>query len=272
MSPLGSGGFDNQSQSRMPLLATAIKRIRLFSGTVMILIIGGSGACVHPAQAAVGMGISGTETIDTQSPSVIVDQFPEFSFFLAGDSVFFHWQTADHHPGAIPQYFTATVWIDGHADSTIIYYPDTADYTWEWIAPDLSSANVHLEVLARDAFGNPTSATTNSFTVLSSVTSVPRAPGELHLAAPAPNPFNPSTKLSFNLPEPGRVDLTVYDARGHRIRTVLRGHRQDGYFEAKWDGRDDQGRVQPGGVYLFVLDFHGSGQSSRISRKAVLIP
>jgi hypothetical protein len=254
------------------LPATTIKQRRFFSRTVLFLIIFAPGVLLHPVHAGVGEGISRTETIDTQPPYIIVDQFPEFSTFQGGDIVPFHWQSGDHNPGTVPEYFTATVWIDGQADSTIIYYPETADFTWEWTVPEVSSANVHLEVLAGDAFGNSASGTTNSFTVLPSVTCVPRVPGELRLATPAPNPFNPSTRLIFHLPEPGRVALTVYDARGRRVRTLLRGHRLGGEFEAHWDGRDDRGRAQSGGVYLLVLDFHGSSQSGRISQKTVLIP
>ena len=225
--------------------------------------------------AGVGKGDSGTTIIDTEPPTLVVDQFPPFTVFLGGDTVPFHWQSSDSHPGQIPEHFTATVWIEGQADTSIIYYPDTADYNWDWTAPEVSSANVHLEVQARDAFGNLTSATTNNFTVLSSISpvpDVPGVPGKLHLATPAPNPFNPATNLAFHLPEPGQVALTVYDARGRRIRNLLRGHRQGGDFEALWDGRDDQGRGQPGGVYLFVLEYHGSRESGRISQKAVLIP
>ena len=251
---------------------SSIKRIRLFHGLVIILIIAAAGAIVCPAQAGIGEGTSGTATIDTQPPWVTVDQFPEFTVFQGGDTVLFHWQTGDSHPGTVPEYFTAAVLIESQADSTIVYYPDIDDSSWEWIVPDISSSNVRLEVQARDAFGNLTSGFTNYFTVLSSVTSVPRVAGNLNLAAPAPNPFNPSTKLSFNLPEAGRVSLTVYDTRGHRVRTLLKGHRQDGDFEARWDGRDNRGKTLPGGVYLFVLDFQGSTQSGRITRKAVLIP
>ena len=254
------------------MLASTIKRIRLFNGLMMILIITASDAIVGSAQAGIGEGISGTAAIDTQPPWVTVDQFPEFTVFQGGDIVQFHWQTGDSNPGTVPEYFTAAVLIDGVADSTIVYYPDTNDSNWEWIVPEVSSANAHLEVQARDAFGNLTIGVTNDFTVLSSVTGVPRVPGSLNLAAPAPNPFNPSTKLSFNLPESGRVSLTVYDTRGHRVRTLLRGHRQDGDFETRWDGRDNRGNTLPGGVYLFVLDFQGATQSGRISRKAVLIP
>jgi len=238
----------------------------------MIMIIAGSCACAFPVHAGIGEGISGTAIIDTEPPTLVVDQFPPNTTFQGGDTVPFHWQSDDSHPGQVPEHFTATVWIEGQAESSIIYYPDIDDYNWDWIAPDISSANVYLEVQARDAFGNFSTATTNTFTVLPSTSDVPDAPGKLRLATPAPNPFNPATKLSFHLPEPGQVALTVFDARGRRIRTLLQGHRQGGEFEALWDGRDDQGRGQPGGVYLFVLEYHGLAQSGRISQKAMLIP
>jgi len=238
----------------------------------MILIIAAANAFMCPVQAGVDMEISGTAIIDTQPPYFVVDQIPEFTIFQGGDIVPFHWISGDHHPGTVPAYFTATVWIEGQADSTINYFPDTAEFTWEWTVPEVTSGEVHLEVLAKDAFGNAAAGTTNNFIVLSSVTNVPRSPGKLSLAAPSPNPFNPSTRLGFSLPEPGRVDLTVYDARGHRIRTLLRDHRQGGDFEAWWDGRDGRGRTTSGGVYLFVLDFHGSHETGRVSRKAVFIP
>ena len=240
--------------------------------TVLSLVIVGLLLGSGPAAAGVGEGLSGTTTIDTEPPSVSVDQFPAGTIYLGGDQVSFHWQTSDSHPGEVPEYFTANVWVAGQIDSTLIYYPDTDDFTWDWIVPDSYSNTTHVEVQARDAFGNLTTGFSKDFTIYPSTSGVPGAPSSLALAAPAPNPFNPSTTLSFNLPEPGRVSLTVYNMRGHRIRTLLRGQRQDGRFEARWDGRDDTGRTQSGGMYVFVLDFQGATEAGRISRKAVLIP
>ena len=240
--------------------------------TVLSLVIVGLFLFASPAAAGVGEGVSDITTIDTQPPTVSVDQFPNGTVHLGGDLVSFHWQTSDDHPGDVPEYFTANVWVAGQIDSTLIYYPDIDDFTWEWIVPDSYSNVTHVEVQARDAFGNLSTGFSNYFTIYPSTSDVPGAPSGLALAAPAPNPFNPSTRLSFNLPEPGRVTLTVYDMRGHRVRTLLRGQRQDGKFEAHWDGRDDTGRTQSGGMYVFVLDFQGATESGRLSRKAVLIP
>jgi hypothetical protein len=244
----------------------------IFRGAALVLVVAGSIFAVGPAFAGVGQGVSAITTVDTEPPWVTVDQFPDNTVYLSGDQVNFHWQTGDSHPSQVPEYFTAMVWVAGQVDSTIIYYPDTSDFTWEWIVPDLYSNQTHVEVQVRDAFGNLTTGFSNDITIYPSTSDVPGAPSGFGLDAPAPNPFNPSTRLSFHLPEPGRVTLTVYDTRGHRIRTLLTGQRQDGDFSTHWDGRDNTGRAQSGGMYVFVLDFQGSTQSGRFSRKAVLIP
>ncbi len=238
----------------------------------LFLLLAGSWAGVSPAWGGVGFGDSPVVLIDTGAPLMNVDQLPEFFLIQGGDSVTFHWTTADDNPGTGPDQFTAAVMIDGVPHNAFSYYPDIDEYSWEWTAPDVSTANVHLEVVAKDAYGNTRIGITNDFTVLSSVTDVPRPNRALTFAAPAPNPFNPATRLQFHLPEAGRVDLAVFDAAGRRIRTLVSGTRGRGEFEVVWDGRDDRGRTQSGGVYLFVLDFQDGGHSTRLTRKAVLIP
>lgn len=238
----------------------------------MILVFTVLIAFTVPAHAGIGSGFSAPTSIDTKPPFVTVDQFPEFTVYQGGDVVTFHWFSGDDNPGAVPDYFIASVVIEGQVDATFNYHPDIDEASWDWVASEVSSANVHLEVMARDAFGNTTVGTSNSFTVLASVTDVPGAPAGLDLGSPTPNPFNPLTRLNFRLPEPGRVNLVVYDARGRRIRTLVSGQRTGGDFSATWNGRDDRGRAQSGGVYIFVLDFQGFSKSGRISRKAVLIP
>ncbi|MEN8006138.1 MAG: hypothetical protein ABFS42_03945 [Candidatus Krumholzibacteriota bacterium] len=239
----------------------------------MILVVTGTCVVAPGVRAGTGMGTSNTAIIDTKPPVVTVDQLPEFSVFQGGDIVPFRWNNpSDDHPSSNIGSYWAVVRIDGETISATLYDPDLPNPGWDWVVPETSSANVHLDVGVRDAFGNTTHETTNSFTILSSATDVPAKRGRLNLAAPAPNPFNPSTRLRFHLPETGLVDLTVFDARGHRIRNLVNEVRAQGEFEARWDGRDDRGRAQSGGIYLFVLEFRGSRHSGRMSQKAMLVP
>lgn len=83
----------------------------------------------------------------------------------------------------------------------------------------------------------------------------PPAPLAAVLLEPAPNPFNPSTTLRFNVPADARsLSLTVHDQRGRLVRTVMAQQAPAaGWGEAVWDGRDDAGRRQPSGVYFARL-------------------
>jgi len=76
------------------------------------------------------------------------------------------------------------------------------------------------------------------------------APSSLAIADVAPNPFNPMTTISFDLPQADEVTLAVYDVRGSLVRTLWHGHRDSGRHVVTWNGRDSVGRAVPSGVYL----------------------
>jgi hypothetical protein len=66
----------------------------------------------------------------------------------------------------------------------------------------------------------------------------------------APNPFNPSTEIRFTLAAPADCAVVVHNLRGRALRTLLNGRADAGERVVRWDGRDDAGRVLPGGIYL----------------------
>jgi hypothetical protein len=77
-----------------------------------------------------------------------------------------------------------------------------------------------------------------------------------------PNPFNPSTKISFTIPQKGNVKLRVFDLLGREI-TIL----ADGVYEAgKHEVSFDAGNL-PSGVYFYNL----TTASSSISKKMLLL-
>jgi hypothetical protein len=75
-----------------------------------------------------------------------------------------------------------------------------------------------------------------------------------------PNPFNPRTEIVFDLPRDGAFDLSVFDVRGRRVRTLAAGDWPAGPHRVDWDGRDGEGRALSSGVYLVRLE--GSGWRS----------
>lgn len=81
----------------------------------------------------------------------------------------------------------------------------------------------------------------------------PILPANVALRGNYPNPFNPSTRIAFDLPRDMRVKLAVYDVRGNLVRTLLDETTSAGRNEVLWDGRDSSGRGTASGVYLYQL-------------------
>jgi FlgD Ig-like domain len=73
------------------------------------------------------------------------------------------------------------------------------------------------------------------------------------LAQNQPNPFNPATTIRFVLPARENVTLTIYDANGHLVRTLVNEVQSHGAHEVTWDGRDANNVVMGSGVYFYRL-------------------
>jgi len=74
-----------------------------------------------------------------------------------------------------------------------------------------------------------------------------------------PNPFNPSTRISFAIPAGyrGPVRLGVFDLRGREVATLIDRELAAGEYTVDWRGLDDSGRKVASGVYLYRLKTDG---------------
>jgi hypothetical protein len=79
-------------------------------------------------------------------------------------------------------------------------------------------------------------------------------PALTRLAPARPTPFRQSTALSFDLAAPGEAKLEVFDLRGARVRTLVRGMRAAGRHAIEWRGDDDSGSRLAPGLYLVRLE------------------
>jgi len=68
-----------------------------------------------------------------------------------------------------------------------------------------------------------------------------------------PNPFNPATRIAFDLSSPGHVSLRIYDAAGRLVRILVDENRKSGRFEEVWNGTDNRGGQVASGVYFYRL-------------------
>ncbi|MBN2829400.1 MAG: T9SS type A sorting domain-containing protein, partial [Candidatus Cloacimonetes bacterium] len=69
-----------------------------------------------------------------------------------------------------------------------------------------------------------------------------------------PNPFNPTTTISFELPTKSKVTLSVFNIRGQKLMTLIKDEMNQGKHNVIWNGQDDMGNNVPSGVYFYRLE------------------
>ncbi len=98
----------------------------------------------------------------------------------------------------------------------------------------------------------------------SSLSSVGQLPTSIALGGNYPNPFNPMTTIEYDLPSAQRVRLLVYTVDGRLVRSLVNATVPGGHHQAVWQGRDEQGRIVPSGVYFYRLEAGSFSQTQRM--------
>ena len=93
------------------------------------------------------------------------------------------------------------------------------------------------------------------------------APEEYSLSDAYPNPFNPTTTLSFSVPTEGVVSLNIYDMTGRLVSTLVDGNLEQGYHSIIWNGMDSNGHAVSSGMYIYSL----KGEGVSITKKMVMM-
>ena len=78
-------------------------------------------------------------------------------------------------------------------------------------------------------------------------------PRVFRLAQNHPNPFNPTTTITYQLPSAAEVVLSVYNLSGQLVRELVHLPQVAGHHSVTWDGRDEAGRLMANGVYLYQV-------------------
>ncbi len=92
-------------------------------------------------------------------------------------------------------------------------------------------------------------------------------PAKFELAQNFPNPFNPTTDITFSIDKAANVDLSIYNMLGQKVRTLTSGSKVAGTHVLRWDGRDEAGSNVSTGIYLYTL----TDGSSSITKKMALM-
>jgi len=78
-------------------------------------------------------------------------------------------------------------------------------------------------------------------------------PTQYQLYQNHPNPFNPGTKIRFDLPVDSHVEVGVYNATGQLVTSLINGNQKAGAHEVQWNSRDSAGNQVPAGVYFYRM-------------------
>lgn len=114
-----------------------------------------------------------------------------------------------------------------------------------------SCENEDIEIV-----NNPTGDTNNE-------DSVNIIPVDSYLGKVYPNPFNPSTTLQYGLKEAGQVKISVFNARGQLIRTLVNESKAAGTYQIVWDGKDNNGHIASSGIYFFRMETKGGIKTTK---------
>jgi hypothetical protein len=79
-----------------------------------------------------------------------------------------------------------------------------------------------------------------------------------------PNPFNPSTTISFSLAEKGQVSLQIFDVSGRLVKTLIQRELSAGEHSLRWDGTGRDGEEVTSGVYFCRMKAGGYTATRRL--------
>jgi photosystem II stability/assembly factor-like uncharacterized protein len=68
-----------------------------------------------------------------------------------------------------------------------------------------------------------------------------------------PNPFNPTTEISFSLKQAADVQIDVFNIKGEKVKTLVNEHMTAAAHTVTWNGNDDEGNAVTSGVYFYKM-------------------
>ena len=78
-------------------------------------------------------------------------------------------------------------------------------------------------------------------------------PGVTELTGNYPNPFNPTTTISFSIEEAGHVSINIYNMKGQLVKTLKNEHLDAAYHTAVWNGKDNSNKIVSSGIYFYKM-------------------
>ena len=86
-------------------------------------------------------------------------------------------------------------------------------------------------------------------------------PKKTSLSGNYPNPFNPSTKIKYELSKAGMVSVIIYDLKGAEVTTLVNKHQEADYYNILWNGLNNNGQSVASGRYMVKMTAPGFSET-----------
>jgi len=83
-----------------------------------------------------------------------------------------------------------------------------------------------------------------------------------------PNPFNPRTTISYAIPQKSKIEISIYNIKGQKVKTLVNEEKERGIWKEVWNGKDDNNKTVSSGVYLYKLNVDGK---TRAVKKCLML-
>lgn len=173
---------------------------------------------------------------------------------------------ADHQPGSTQGFSSPVVNTDKVSEGKLIFAaanPFGAEGTvnilnvnFEAVGTPGSKSDLNLKFKAMAAaysFLDLLPFVETEITGVERGVSVSELPKEFSLLQNHPNPFNPTTKITYMLPNAEHVNLSIYNLLGQKIKMLVDEQQDAGSYDTIWDGKDDSGKEMTAGFYIYKL-------------------
>ncbi len=145
--------------------------------------------------------------------------------------------------------------------------PANGDFRLQENSPAIDSGTAHfewdgeviLDMQPEDYYGAAPDIGAYEYDPTVSVEKSELFPQTAHLLNPSPNPFNPSTTISFTLSEPSEIVLSIFNINGQKVTDLISGQMSAGMHSAVWNADG-----MASGVYFCVLDTGGAAEAKRL--------
>ncbi len=131
--------------------------------------------------------------------------------------------------------------------------------TLELLSPSYDNS-LAINWSASEGYGSPGRVNTRFVSLRSEV----RIPTQFQVFDNYPNPFNPTTTISYELPIDGMVNITIYDLVGRKVKTFVNGKQTAGFKSYQWNATNDNGEAVTAGAYFYTVTAGDYAQTKKM--------